>query len=76
MRRHAALHAAAARPVVSLTNGNVLVAAGVLSATVKSHIFEVGKTDGKVVWELQLPNFHGAYRAIRITPPLVHAPTP
>jgi hypothetical protein len=58
-----------------LANGNVLIVAGVLSPTLKSHIAEVVKADGKIVWEMQVPNFYGMYRATRITPPLVHAPT-
>jgi hypothetical protein len=58
-----------------LANGNVLITAGVLSPTVQTHIAEVGKMDGKIVWEMRLPNFYGAYRSKRITPPLVHAPT-
>ena len=58
-----------------LANGNVLVVAGVLSPTLQSHIAEVVKADGKIVWEMKVPNFYGMYRATRITPPLVHAPT-
>ncbi|HEY5452430.1 MAG TPA: aryl-sulfate sulfotransferase, partial [Polyangia bacterium] len=59
-----------------LANGNVLVVAGVLSPTLQTHIAEVVKADGKIVWELKFPNFYGAYRATRITPPLVHAIMP
>jgi hypothetical protein len=56
-----------------LANGNVLVTAGVRGATAESRIFEVTKTDGKVVWEFRLPVDFGVYRSERITPPLVHA---
>ena len=57
-----------------LANGNVLITAGSLSAnTGDARVFEVMKTDGKVVWEFKLPSSYGVYRADRITPPLVHA---
>jgi hypothetical protein len=55
-----------------LANGNVLVAAGSVSAnTGDARVFEVMKADGKVVWEFKLPSSYGVYRADRITPPLV-----
>jgi len=54
-----------------LANGNVLVAGGILSATLETRVFEVSKADGVVVWELRMPNFFGVYRATRISPPLV-----
>ena len=55
-----------------LANGNVLVAAGVLSNNKESRVFEVGKEDGKVVYEMRFPKLYGMYRADRINPPLVH----
>ncbi len=59
-----------------LDNGNVLIAAGSLSANDgDARVFEVTKADGKVVWEFRLPSTFGAYRSTRITPPLVHAIT-
>jgi len=36
-----------------------------------SHVFEVAKDDGEVVWDFTLPEDHSMYRAERITPPLV-----
>jgi hypothetical protein len=54
-----------------LANGNVLVTAGRRGTMVRSRIFEVTKTDGKVVWEFQLPLDFGVYRSERITPPLI-----
>jgi hypothetical protein len=57
-----------------LANGNVLITAGSVSATAgNARIFEVTKADGQVVWEFRLPATFGAYRADRITPPLVKA---
>jgi hypothetical protein len=56
-----------------LDNGNVLVAAGNRGTGTESRVFEVTKTDGKVVWELHLGPDIGVYRAARITPPLVKA---
>jgi hypothetical protein len=59
-----------------LANGNVLITAGALGAnTGDARVFEVMKADGKVVWEFKLPTLYAVYRADRITPPLVHAPT-
>jgi Arylsulfotransferase (ASST) len=55
-----------------LPNGNYLVAAGIRSITVESRVFEVTKSDKKVVWEFRFPPDYGVYRADRITPPLVH----
>jgi hypothetical protein len=56
-----------------LPNGNVLVTAGRRGTMVQSRIFEVAKSDGKVVWEFQLPLDYGVYRSDRLpTPPLVH----
>jgi hypothetical protein len=52
-----------------LANGNVLVTAGRRGTTVRSRIFEVGKQDGKVVWEFQLPIDYGVYRSERLSPP-------
>ena len=37
---------------------------------VESRVFEVAKTDKKVVWEFRFPTDYGVYRARRITPPL------
>jgi Arylsulfotransferase (ASST) len=54
-----------------LPNGNYLVAAGIRSPTVESRVFEVTKSDKKVVWEFRFPPDYGVYRADRITPPLI-----
>jgi hypothetical protein len=55
-----------------LDNGNVLVTAGVRGPGNISHVFEVTKEDGEVVWDFTLPEDHGIYRAQRIPePPLV-----
>ena len=54
-----------------LENGNVLVAAGVNGPGSTSHVFEVAKDDGEVVWDFTLPEDNSMYRAERITPPLV-----
>ena len=56
-----------------LPNGNVLVTAGRRGATSQSRVFEVGNSDGQIVWEFLLPPDFGVYRADRITPPLVRA---
>jgi len=56
-----------------LPNGNVLITAGIRSASVESRVFEVTKADGQVVWEFKFPPDYGVYRADRVTPPLVHA---
>jgi len=56
-----------------LANNNYLVAGGIRSPTVESRVFEVTKTDKKVVWEFRFPPDYGVYRANRITPPLVKA---
>jgi hypothetical protein len=57
-----------------LANGNVLIAAGSLSANNgDARVFEVQKSDGKVVWEFKLPSSFGVYRADRIDPPLLKA---
>ncbi|MBN2575074.1 MAG: aryl-sulfate sulfotransferase, partial [Deltaproteobacteria bacterium] len=57
-----------------LANGNVLIAAGSVSANAgDARVFEVMKADGKVVWEFKLPSSFGVYRAHRIVPPLVKA---
>jgi hypothetical protein len=59
-----------------LANGNVLIAAGSVSANNgDARVFEVTKADGKVVWELRFDAGYGIYRADRITAPLVHAVT-
>jgi hypothetical protein len=59
-----------------LANGNVLITAGVRGPNSQSRIFEVAKADGKVVWELRLPQDYGVYRSERITPPRVRAIAP
>lgn len=50
-----------------LDNGNVLVTAGVVGLGLISHVFEVTREDGQVVWDLTLPEDHGVYRAQRIS---------
>jgi hypothetical protein len=52
-----------------LENGNILVAAGVKGLEKTSHVFEVTREDGEIVWDLTLPNDHGVYRAERLWPP-------
>ena len=56
-----------------LANGNVLVTAGAMGTGSETRIFEVTKSDGKVVWDFRLGPDIGVYRADRITPPLVKA---
>jgi hypothetical protein len=59
-----------------LANGNVLITAAALgSNNGDARIFEVQKADGKVVWEFKIDAGYGAYRANRITPPMVKALT-
>jgi hypothetical protein len=59
-----------------LANGNVLITAASVAANAgDARVFEVTKANGKVVWEFKLPSSFGAYRADRITPPLLHAVT-
>jgi hypothetical protein len=52
-----------------VANGNVLVTAGFRSPTEKTRIFEVRPSDGKVVWQLTLPEGTGSYQSERLTPP-------
>jgi hypothetical protein len=59
-----------------LPNGNVLVTAGLRSASNASRFFEV-TNEGEVVWELVLPTNIGVYKAARLAPPpLVEAFAP
>jgi hypothetical protein len=59
-----------------LANGNVLItAASVGSNAGDARIFEVQKSDGKVVWEFKLDPGYGVYRSNRTTPPLLKALT-
>lgn len=51
-------------------NGDVLVTAGIKSATVHTRIFEVTRA-GEVVWAIEWPTNIGSYRADRISPPPV-----
>jgi hypothetical protein len=51
-----------------LANGNILVTAGILSASAQTRIFEVTR-DGRVVWALTFPTNVGSYRANRLSPP-------
>ena len=53
-----------------LANGDVLVTAGIKSATVHTRIFEVTRA-GEVVWAIEWPTNIGSYRADRISPPPV-----
>lgn len=59
-----------------LPNGNVLITAGTREQNQQTHIFEVQRETGVIVWEIVLPLQNGAgfgsYRAERIVPPLVH----
>jgi hypothetical protein len=59
-----------------LANNNYLVAAGIRHASVEGRVFEVAKSDKKVVWEFRFPPNYGVYRANRITPPLIKPITP
>jgi hypothetical protein len=52
-----------------VANGNVLVTAGFRSPTEKTRIFEVRPSDGKVVWQLTLPEGTGSYQSERLSPP-------
>jgi hypothetical protein len=52
-----------------LANGNVMVTAGLRSATDKTRIFEVRPSDGQVVWQITLPEGAGSYQAERLSPP-------
>lgn len=52
-----------------LANGNVLVTAGLRSATDKPRIFEARPSDGQVVWQSTLPEGAGSYQAERLSPP-------
>jgi hypothetical protein len=56
-------------------NGNYLVAAGIRNPSVESRVFEVARSDKKVVWEFRFPPDYGVYRARRITPPLIRPVT-
>jgi len=59
-----------------LANGNVMITAGAVGSNAgDARIFEVQKTDGKVVWEFKLDAGYGVYRSNRIVPPLVKAIT-
>jgi hypothetical protein len=51
-----------------LPNGNILVTAGMRSATLSTRIFELTRT-GEVVWQLTFPANQGSYRADRLSPP-------
>jgi len=51
-----------------LTNGNILVTAGMRSATLSTRIFEITPS-GSVVWEITFEPNHGSYRAQRLSPP-------
>ncbi|HEY3493065.1 MAG TPA: aryl-sulfate sulfotransferase [Polyangiaceae bacterium] len=51
-----------------LANGNILVTAGVRSASASTRIFEITR-EGEVVWEITFPPNNGSYKAERLTPP-------
>ena len=51
-----------------LDNGNILVTAGIRSASASTRIFELSR-EGEVVWELTFPPNYGSYRAQRLAPP-------
>ena len=51
-----------------LPNGNILVTAGVRSASASTRLFEITR-EGKVVWELTFPPNNGSYKAARLSPP-------
>ena len=51
-----------------LANGNILVTAGVRSASASSRFFEVSR-QGKVVWELVVPANNGVFKGQRLLPP-------
>jgi len=52
-----------------LSNGNVIITAGVRGPNSRSRIFEVTR-DGRVVWEFLLPNDFGVYRSTRVSAPV------
>ena len=52
-----------------LANGNVLVTAGMRSASASGRIFEVAREDGQVVWEVVFDPNVGCYQSERISPP-------
>lgn len=52
-----------------LENGNVFIDGAIRSTSKKARIFEVRPSDGKVVWQMELPTNIGTYRAERLTPP-------
>jgi Arylsulfotransferase (ASST) len=60
-----------------LANGNMLIDGAIRSTSAQARIFEVDPTDGKVLWQMELPTNIGTYRAERLSPPpLVEAYTP
>jgi hypothetical protein len=52
-----------------LANGNVLVCAGLRNNSGQTHVFEVRRADGAVVWQITLPVGAGSYQAERLSPP-------
>jgi hypothetical protein len=52
-----------------LENGNIFVDGAIRSTSKKARLFEVRPSDGKVVWQMELPTNVGTYRAERLTPP-------
>lgn len=52
-----------------LPNGNVLITAGTGASGEQTRIFEVTRDDGRVVWELRMPERTSSYRAQRAWPP-------
>jgi len=57
-----------------LSNGNILIAGGMIGKDKpESRVFEVTKAEGKVIWELRLPQNFGVYRSERGMPAIVHA---
>ena len=52
-----------------LSNGNVLICAGLRVGGGQTHVFEVRPSDGAVVWQITLPVGYGSYQAERLSPP-------
>lgn len=57
-----------------LANGNILITIGYRADARATHIVEVRRTDGKVMWEIELPFFVGSYQAERWSPPPLVVP--
>ncbi len=60
-----------------LANGNLFIDGAIRSTSKQARLFEVAPSDGKVLWQMELPANVGTYRAERLSPPpLVEPYTP